>query len=121
MHQQGRFEASAPDLTRTEADRGKAILGRLKEALAAQRIVSALAGRRTLVLCSSQGGLSGGYGAPERPADPQLYVFAAGDVHVVTTDGKVYWFAGGRAYPVEDPTAAAQACADGVLRSGNSI
>jgi|SRR5215831_2499324 len=112
MHQQGRFEASAPDLTRAEADRRKAILGRLKDALAAKRIVSALAGRRTLVLRSAQGGpadLSDGYGAPERPADPQLYVFAAGDVHIVTTDGEVYWFAGGRAYPVRDPDRAARA------------
>jgi hypothetical protein len=25
------------------------------------------------------------------------------DVHIVTTDAQAYWFAGGRAYPVEDP------------------
>ena len=113
MHQQGLPEAPVPGLTRTEADRRKAILGRLKEALADQRIVSALAGRRTLVLRSARGASPGGYGSPERPADPQLYVFAAGDVHIVTTDGKVYWFAGGRAYPVEDPNGAARVWADG--------
>jgi hypothetical protein len=114
VHQQSRFETSAPRLTRAEADHRKALLGRLKEALAARRIVSALAGRRTLVLRSAQGGPigpAGGFGAAERPDNPQLYVFAAGDVHIVTTDGEVYWFAGGRAHPVGDPDGAAQACA----------
>jgi hypothetical protein len=114
VHQQRLFETPTPSLTRTEADRRKAILGLLKDALAARRIVSALAGRRTLVLRSAQGGAadpSASFGAPERPDDPQLYVFAAGDVHIVTTDGEVYWFAGGRAYPVGDPDGAARACA----------
>jgi hypothetical protein len=110
MHQQSLFEAPTPSLTRAEADRRKAVLGLLKDALAARQIVSALAGRRTLVLRSAQGGPDG-YGAPERPADPRLYVFAAGDVHIVTTDGEVYRFNDGRAHPTTDPGGAAQVCA----------
>jgi len=110
MQQQSLFEAPAPSLTRAEADRRKAVLGLLKDALAAQQIVSALAGRRTLVLRSAEG-RPDGWAAPEKPADPQLYVFAAGDVHIVTTDGEVYRFTGGHTHPAEDPGGAAQACA----------
>ena len=109
MSQQG---SATPGLTRTESDRRKAILGLLKEALAARRISSVLVGRRTLVLRSAQGQeRSGGWEGLARPADPQLYVFAAecSDVHIVTTDGDVYWFAGGGGVPVEDPGYAARA------------
>jgi hypothetical protein len=110
MQQQSLFEAPAPSLTRAEADRRKAILGLLQDGLAARQIVSALAGRRTLVLRSAQGGPDG-YVVPERPADPRLYVFTAGDVHIVTTDGEVYRFTGGHTHPATDPGGAALACA----------
>jgi hypothetical protein len=109
MSQQG---SATPSLTRTESDRRKAILGLLKEALAARRISSVLVGRRTLVLRSAQGQeRSDRWEELVRPADPQLYVFAAecSDVHKVTTDGDVYWFAGGSGVPVEDPSNAARA------------
>jgi hypothetical protein len=101
-----------PRLSRAEADHRKGLLGLLKNALATQRISSALVGRRTLVLRSDQGeGCSAGYGEMARPSDPQLYVFAGGDVHVVTTDGEAYWFAGSQAYPTADPGGAARAYA----------
>jgi hypothetical protein len=88
------------------------MLGLLKNALAAERISSSLVGRRTLVLRSDQGTQhSAGYRGLVRPADPQLYVFTGGDVHVVTTDGEVYWLPGRRAYPTADPGAAARAYA----------
>jgi hypothetical protein len=109
MPQQSPVTAPMPSLTRTEADRRKAILGLLQNALAARRISSVLAGRRTLVLRSGQGReRSGACGGPATPADPQLYVFAAGDVHIVTTDGEVYWFTGGCAHSVADPGGAAR-------------
>jgi hypothetical protein len=112
-------ESAAPSLSRTESDRRKAILGLLKEALAARRISSVLVGRRVLVLRSAQGQRSFRGGELVRAADPQLYVFAAGgaDVHIVTTDGDSYWFAGGRVLAVADPGDAAQAIAGGRSRS----
>ncbi len=112
MHQPGPAIAAAPSMSQAEADRRRAILGQLKDALTARRITSVLAGRRTLVLRSAEGGeRRRGYGEPARPGDPQLYVFAAADVHVVTTDGEAYWFADGRRCPAADPSAAAQAYA----------
>jgi hypothetical protein len=105
-------QGAAPNLTRTESDRRKALLGLLKDALDARRVSSVLVGRRTLVLTSAQEQERPGAGAGVvRPANPQLYVFAAGstDAHIVTTDGNVYRFAGGRAVPVEDPADAARA------------
>jgi len=99
-----------PRLTNAEVNRRKGILGLLKNALAAERISSALVGRRTLVLRSDQGnGHPAGYGAMVRPSDPQLYVFAGEDVHVVTTDGEAYRFAGSHDYPTADPGGAARA------------
>jgi hypothetical protein len=113
MFQQGpAAESAASSLSRTESDRRKAILGLLKEALAARRISSVLVGRRTLVLHSAQGqGRSDIWEELARPADPQLYVFASGcsDVHIVTTDGDVYWFAPDSGVPVQDPGYAARA------------
>jgi hypothetical protein len=114
MSQQGRAaESAASSLSRTESDRRKAILGLLKEALAARRISSVLVGRRTLVLRSAQGQKQSDIWEELKPrlAEPQLYVFAAGcsDVHRVTTDGKVYWFARDRGVPVQDPGYAARA------------
>jgi hypothetical protein len=101
-----------PRLTPAEADRRKGMLGLLKSALAGERVSSALVGRRTLVLRSGQGmERSAGYGGMVRLCDPQLYVFAGGDVDVVTTDGEAYWFAGSHAYPVADPGDAARAYA----------
>ncbi len=115
MSQQGLAASAAnQSLTRTESDRRRAILGLLKDALAARRISSVLVGRRTLVLRSGQGQERAlGCGGPARPTDPQLYVFAAGGAHVriVTTDGEFYWFTGGRAHPVADPGDAARAYA----------
>jgi hypothetical protein len=112
MPEQDPAAGPLPRLTPAEADRRKGILGLLKNALAGERISSALVGRRTLVLRSDQGNeRSAGYGEMVRPSDPQLYVFAGGDVHVVTTDGEAYWFAVGRAYPTADPGGAARAYA----------
>lgn len=110
MPNQGPPAGPVPSLARAEADRRKVILGLLKDALAALRISSALVGRRTLVLRSAEGGnRPGGYEEPLRQSDPQLYVFGAGEVHIVTTDGEVYWFADGRAHPAADPAGAARA------------
>jgi hypothetical protein len=113
MPQQGRAaESATSSLSRTESDRRKAILGLLKEALAARQISSVLVGRRTLVLRSAQGQKrSDIWEELARPAEPQLYVFAAGcsDVRIVTTDGEVYWFARDRGVPVADPGYAARA------------
>ena len=103
-------EQGAP-LTRTEAERRRELLGRLQEALAEQRITSALAGRRTLVLHSAREAAGRGYREPVKPADPQLYVFDAGGTHIVTTDGEVYWLTRGHPYSVADPCGAAQAYA----------
>jgi hypothetical protein len=112
MPRQGPAAGSVPSLTGAEADRRKAILGLLKDALAARRISSVLVGRRTLVLRSEQGGeRSVRYGEPVRPSDPQLYVFAPGDVRIVTTDGQVYWLADGHVHPAADPAGAARVCA----------
>ena len=104
-------QGAAPNLTRTESDQRKALLGLLKDALDARRVSSVLVGRRTLVLRSAQGEERPEAGAElVRLADPQLYVFAAGctDVHIVTTDGDAYLF-GRRAVPAEDPGGAARA------------
>jgi hypothetical protein len=105
-----REQSRDPDLTRAEADRRRAILGLLADDLAARRITSALAGRRRLVLCSA-GGRRDGCGPAARPADPQLYVFGAGNMDVVTTDGESYRFASGRTHPAADPSGAAEALA----------
>jgi hypothetical protein len=96
-------------LTRAEADRRKGLLNQLKDALADRHITSALAGRRTLVLRSaadSEG--DGGYPELVRLTDPQLYVFVADGVQVVTTDGDVYRLIRGYPHPVADPGGAAQ-------------
>jgi hypothetical protein len=112
MPDQGPDAAPTPGLTSAEANRRKAILGRLQDALDAGPISSALVGRRTLILRSEQTPEhSPGYKETIRPSDPQLYIFAAGDTHVVTTDGNVYWFADGYAYPASDPAGAALICA----------
>jgi hypothetical protein len=107
--QEGPAAESAPRLTRTESDRRRAILGLLKEALAARRISSVLVGRRTIVLRSGKR-QDGEWAELARPTDPQLYVFAddGAEVHIVTTDGEVYWFARGRAHTVADPEDAAR-------------
>lgn len=99
-------------LTAAEADRRKSMLRLLKDALSAQRIASALVGRRTLVLFSEQSAERAvGYGETVRPSDPELYVFAGEETYVVTTDGEAYRFPGGHAYPTADPARAARACA----------
>ena len=111
MSQQGPAAKSAR-LTRTESDRRKVILCRLKEALADRRISSVLVGRRTLVLRSAERqDRSRGWEELARPADPQLYVFGGerSDVDIVTTDGDIYWFAGGGRVAVRDPGQAARA------------
>lgn len=112
MPDQGPPAGREPRLTSAEADRSKSILALLKDALSAQRIATALVGRRTLVLCSDETAERfAGYGETVSPADPQLYVFAGADVHIVTTDGEVYWFPGGHAHPTADPVGAARAYA----------
>jgi hypothetical protein len=109
MPEQDPATGPVPGLTSAEADRRKGMLGLLKNALAAERISSALVGRRTLVLRSGQGQeRSAGYRGLVRPSNPQLYIFAGADVHVVTTDGEAYCFAGSHAYPTADPAAAAR-------------
>lgn len=97
---------AAAGLSQTEADRRKAILDLLKQALSVRMISSELVGRRTLVLHSPKG--PGPHSQPARQADPQLYVFADDAVQVVTTDGWAYRFASGFTYPVADPGAAAR-------------
>jgi hypothetical protein len=104
MPQQGAASA-ALSLTAAEADRRKAVLGVLKDALNARRISSELVGRRTIVLRS--GRLPDGFGEPARSADPQLYVFVDGSFDVVTTDGQQYRLADGRTHPAADPAGAA--------------
>jgi hypothetical protein len=117
MDDHGPPPRQVPRLTAAEADRRKGILALLKEALSAQRIASALVGRRTLVLCSNQASERfAGYGDTVSPADPQLYVFAGAGADIVTTDGEAYWFPGGRAYPTADPAGAAKAYARGHSR-----
>ena len=109
MLEQGPGPALADSLTRAEADRRKAILGLLAGALAARQIRSALAGRRTLVLCSeARPGDEEPQTSALRLADPQLYVFGAQGTDIVTTDGESYRFASGRIHPAADPRGAAQ-------------
>lgn len=99
-------------LTKTEVERRKDLLLRLQNALADRQITSALAGRRTIVLRSAQDGQGrGGYREPVKLADPELYVFAAGGVNVVTTDAEFYWLSAGHPHPTADPGGAAQAYA----------
>jgi hypothetical protein len=120
MPNQGPAAEPVPSLTVAEADRRKVTLGLLKDALAARRISSTLVGRRTLVLRSAEGEkCPGGHGEPARPSDPRLYVFAAGDVHAVATDGEVYRFADGRTYPAADPAGAAWACRESLRQPDN--
>lgn len=117
-------QGAAPNLTRTESDQRKALLGLLKDALGARRVSSVLVGRRTLVLRSAQEQERSGVGAGVvRPADPQLYVFAAGstDMHIVTTDGDAYLFGGGRSVPVDDPGDAARAYTRWARRQALSV
>jgi hypothetical protein len=109
MPDQGPDPSSAPRLTSAEANRRKAILGQLKDALDARLIPSALVGRRTLVLRSEPSAEGRpGYGELIQPCDPQLYIFTARDTHIVTTDGEVYRFPGRPAYPTTDPASAAR-------------
>jgi hypothetical protein len=110
MPEQDPATRPVPRLTPAEAARRKDMLGLLEDALAAERISSALVGRRTLVLRSGQDKeCSAGYWGMVRASDPQLYVFDGADVHVVTTDGEAYWFADSHAYPTADPEGAARA------------
>jgi hypothetical protein len=102
MHQPAPDVASVPTISRDDADRRREILGMLQDALAARQVGSVLVGRRTIVL------RSGECGGPARSADPQLYVFVAGTVYIVTTDGEDYRFAGGRTHPAADPAGAAR-------------
>jgi hypothetical protein len=108
MLEQSSERVLADGLTKAEVGHRKVILGLLKDALAAQRITSALAGRHTLVLCS-EARPGEEWGPTVRAADPQLYVFGDGGTDIVTTDGESYRFASGRIYPAADLSAAAQA------------
>jgi hypothetical protein len=99
-------------LSKTEVDHRKDLLLQLKDALADRQVAAALAGRRTIVLRSAQDGQGrGGHREPIRLADPQLYVFAAGGIDVVTTDAEFYWLTDGHPHPAADPAATAQAYA----------
>jgi hypothetical protein len=96
-------------LSKTEVDRRKDLLLQLKDALADRQIAAALAGRRTIVLRSAQDRPGrGGHREPIRLADPELYVFAAGGLNVVTTDAEFYWLADAHPHPAADPAGAAQ-------------
>jgi hypothetical protein len=121
MLEQGPGPVLADGLTGAEADRRKAILGLLSDALAARRIRSALAGRHILVLCSEardgeeedRSGEGEARGSALTLADPQLYIFGArgidvATIDIVTTDGESYRFASGRIHPAADPRGAAQ-------------
>jgi hypothetical protein len=97
---------AVPNLAPSEADRRRVVLNLLKDELATQRIASTLVGRRRLVLRSD--GHRRRYTELLGPADPQLYVFAAEAVAVVTTDGQRYRLADGRSQPAADPGQTAQ-------------
>ena len=86
-----------------EADRRKAVLGRLQDALAAQGLAAVLVGRHVLTLH----GHGRGPVQPSRPGDPELHVAGAGRRHVITTDGRQYLFADRRMHPADDPRGAA--------------
>jgi hypothetical protein len=85
-----------------EADRRKALLARLQQALAARGVESVVAGRHSLTLRGT------GPGQPARPADPELYVLAPDRRHIVTTDGWYYRFGNNRMHPADDPRGAAE-------------
>ena len=89
-----------PVLAGAEADRRKAALGRLQDALAAEGLESVLVGRQVLALRAR------GPVLPSR-RDPQLHVLGPGQCHVVTTDGGHYRFADGSSHPADDPGGAA--------------
>jgi hypothetical protein len=111
MPQQGLTAEPAPSLSGPEADHRKAILNQLKDALEARRISSVVVGRHTLVL------RSGGCGAPPKSADPQLHIFVAGGIDIVTTDGDVFRFTSGHTHPAADPSGAALGYSEPVIRS----
>jgi hypothetical protein len=84
-----------------EADRRKAVLIRLQDALAARGVDSVIVGRHALTLRGT------GPAQPSRPADPQLHVLGADRCRIVTTDGRHYRFGDGRMHPADDPRGAA--------------
>ena len=89
--------------------RGLRIAAVPRSALPGKVLVAPLVGRRTLVLYSDQtAGRFAGCGETVSPSDPQLYVFAGADVHIVTTDGEAYWFPSGQAHPTADPVGTAR-------------
>jgi hypothetical protein len=92
----------APILTSAEADRRTALLADLERVLTSCGVDCVLARTRRIVLREGPGRI-----APSGPTDPQLRIFAAAGQDVVTTDGRAYYFASGRQFPVGDLASAA--------------
>jgi len=84
-----------------EADRRKAMLIRLQDALATQGVESVVVGRHSLTLRGT------GPGQPARPGEPELHVLGPDRRHIVTTDGWYYRFADSCLHPADDPHGAA--------------
>jgi hypothetical protein len=72
------------------------LLGAMKEALAARSVESVLVTRRTIVLRPKAPAILSG------PTDPELYVWVASGLDVVTTDGTQYRSASGYVHPGRD-------------------
>jgi hypothetical protein len=90
-------------LTGDEADRRKAVLIQLQDALAARGIESVLVGRHALTLRSHGRGPA----QPSKSGDPELHVVGAGRHRIVTTDGRHYRLGDNRMHPADDPRGAA--------------
>jgi len=87
-------------LAAEEADCRKAVLARLQEVLAVHGLASVLAARHILVLRGA------GPAQPSGPGDPELHILGSRR-QVITTDGRLYHFAGAAAHPADDPGGAA--------------
>ena len=96
-----------------EADRRKAALARLQDALAARGVESVVVGRHAMTPRSA--------GPAQQPGagDPELHVLAA-DCQIVSADGQRYHFADGSTHSADDPCGAAGRVLSAGMRCGRA-
>jgi len=97
-----------PILAETEVARRMHLLAQLQTALVGLGVRCVLVRNRRLVLQYNRSPCE-----PSGLTEPQLYIFAAGDTDIATTDGSAYRLASGRTCPAGDPGAAATVIAPG--------
>jgi hypothetical protein len=91
-------------LSDTEVASRMRLLGQLRTALETAGVRCVLARRHRLVLRYNRG--------PHQPSgltDPQLRLYSAPQMDIVTTDGAVYRLASGGEFAVDDPSAVVEA------------